>query len=116
MANIKNLRRELKAWGLFWSSNEYGSGFSDKSNVLKVAEFCKRGGVVFSQSSAFEMHVPQDIEVMTYSIDKLSVHERLVLIGKYVKKKKGAELADWAQLPSAKSAEFWLLIAEKALM
>lgn len=116
MANIKNLRNELKAWGRFWSSNEYGSGFSNKSNVLKVADACKLGGMQFSQGGVSEIHVPYNIEVLTRSIDSLSVHERLVLVGKYIKRKKGVELASWAQLPTAKSAEFWLLRAEKALL
>ncbi|WP_273047531.1 hypothetical protein [Pseudoalteromonas sp.] len=115
MSNLKNLRRELKAWGRFWASHEYAQGFSSKSNVEKVADACKLGGMQFS-SVPFEINVPADIDGLTRAIDALSVHERLVIVGKYIKKKKPAELAVWAHLPTAKSAEFWLLRAERALL
>ena len=115
MSNLKNLRRELKAWGRFWASQEYAQGFSNKSNVEKVADVCRLGSMQFS-SAAFEIKVPTDIDELTSAIDALSVHERLVIVGKYIKKKKSADLAAWAQLPTAKSAEFWLLRAERALL
>ncbi|QPB82809.1 hypothetical protein CWC22_007280 [Pseudoalteromonas rubra] len=90
MDNLKNLRKELRAWGRYWASKETVGGYASKSNVERLRECCELGGVFSSDAHLFShgsqgIKVPEHIEDMTKKVNQLSDNYRKVITGRYVK-------------------------------
>lgn len=135
MSNIRTLRSELKAWGRFWSGCTDVGGYSAKSNVERIKEHCQLGGWFCSDAHLYSngadaLRVPEHIEILTARINRLSVHEKLVLVGfyknaftKFSRNKSNAnykvginDLVRFSKLPNEKSVLSWLLKAENKLL
>lgn len=86
---IKQLRKELKAWGLFWRGKQLNIK-QNVSSIEKVSEILKKGTVIDGVSaSAFNtsdsINVPDKYQELDRSIESLSIDCRLALVNKYIK-------------------------------
>lgn len=89
MKNIKQLRKELRAWGRFWRAKQLNECQS-VSITEKVCDMLRKG--VFSNSvpgGAFghseSIYVPTDYQELDYAIEKLSVQCRIAIVQKHIK-------------------------------
>lgn len=118
MKNLKQIRYNLSCWGKFWAKQQTLSGYASKSNVEKLREVCELGGWSHSSVAGLSdsIFIPEDIAFIGKQVDKLGQKEKLVLIGKYIKKKSAAEIKAWANFDEVSSVKFWLLRAERSLL
>jgi hypothetical protein len=114
MRTIKDVQSELKQWGNFWARQEAGQGFSSKSNVQAIKETCEVGcassSTLHLYSSADSIHVPDYIEVIDNSLEKLSRNCRAAIRQCYVNKSIKLSSED------KKAFLFWLRKAERELL
>lgn len=89
--NIKETRIELKRWGNFWRSREYGNGYASVSPTARICETLR--SECFTQGTSHlishlsdNMHEPDDIRAISEIVNRLSNQCRLALVRKYVKK------------------------------
>ncbi|CAH9054867.1 hypothetical protein PSECIP111951_01126 [Pseudoalteromonas holothuriae] len=107
---IKQVRGALKRWGKFWQSKELGKGFKRSS----ISEFSGKpsGGV----AGADEMSVPKEIELITQLITTLRPECIRAIRARYIMTGTMAEAAKLVGFDSKRSAEFWLVKAERSLL
>jgi len=92
-ANIKQVRKSLQGWGLFWARQEMGSGYASKSSTAKICEMLRTEIFVSSDLHLFShlsenMHEPEHIKEISNAIAKLSRRCRLAVSQKYIKGRK----------------------------
>mgnify|MGYP000205937070 CR=1 FL=1 len=107
---IKQVRAALKKWGNFWVKREMGRGFKSQSISDRTGQ--PTGG--FSSSEA--MSVPEDIELITSIISRLRPECIKAIRARYVMGGTMAEASKLLGFDSKRSAEFWLVKAERSLM
>jgi hypothetical protein len=103
---VKQLRKELAAWGRYWASKEYGQGHASRSACDKLGEV-RCFGAVFSESSS-----PAHIAEYDRRIARLSHECRRALRVHYICER------NWAlvEFDSEKSYIYWLKRAERELL
>lgn len=87
---IKQVRKSLAMWGLFWARQEMGSGFGSKSTTARICETLQTE--VYTSSSLYQfshlsdnMHEPEHIKEIGDAIAKLSSKCRQAISNKYIK-------------------------------
>lgn len=109
LVTIKQVRMLLKHWGRFWKCREFGKGY----NRQAVTE--QQGGRGYA-GHADAMQVPTDIATLTSLIASLSPECIRALRAKYLTDLPFVEALRVNGFDSKKSADFWLVKAERSLM
>ncbi len=105
---IKELRKNLNTWGKFWRTKESIQGYATRS----IYERTRGGG----RSSSESIVVPSHIELLTTFIDKLQPKCIRAIRARYIHESPLGESALLMGFDSKRSAEFWLVKAEKELL
>ena len=108
LMNIKTLRKELKVWSRYWSSQELGQGYASRSACDRLKE-----AFTPSSSGGSRGHFPPDhIGRYDMKIYCLTVDCRRALRAKYICNDQ------WQMIgfDRKKTYLFWLLRAEVALI
>ena len=106
---IKEVRKNLKAWGKFWRKKESIQGFATRS----IFESIGGGG---GRASSDSIVVPSHIELLTTFIDKLQPKCIRAIRARYIHESPLEESALLMGFDSKRSAEFWLVKAERELL
>lgn len=112
MQNIKQLKAELKRWGRYQSQQEFGRGYSSKSNVEQM-RLCLLAGGAFG-GVVVESEIPQHLSWIDNRINQLSKDCIKAIRFKYVLKLSKSVARSYG-FETVRSYEFWLLKAENAL-
>ncbi|WP_225738302.1 MULTISPECIES: hypothetical protein [Pseudoalteromonas] len=107
---IKQVRAALKKWANFWVKREMGRGFKSQSISDRTGQ--PTGG--FSASEA--MSVPDEIELITSLISQLRPECIKAIRARYMMPGTMTETSKLLGFDSKRSAEFWLVKAERSLM
>ncbi|MCF2856489.1 hypothetical protein L1286_03315 [Pseudoalteromonas sp. SMS1] len=107
---IKQIRSALRRWGKFWRQRELGKGFSRQA----VTE--QSGGGRSNYFSSDMMSVPEEIELIGQLIAKLRPECIRAIRAKYLLDMELGQAAKMLGFDTKRSAEFWLIKAERALM
>ncbi len=107
---IKALRKNLRSWGKFWRNKESIQGFSSRS----ISEHSDQS--FSSRDLSDNMYVPQQIEKLTESITKLRPECIRAIRAKYICELEMPVAAIRLGFDSKRSAEFWLVRAERELL
>ncbi|KZN45682.1 hypothetical protein [Pseudoalteromonas luteoviolacea] len=107
---IKHIRNALRRWGKFWRQRELGKGFSRQA----VTE--QAGGGRSNYFSSDMMSVPEEIELIGQLIAKLRPECIRAIRAKYLLDMDLTQAAKMLGFDTKRSAEFWLIKAERALM
>jgi hypothetical protein len=91
--NLKQVRKELNVWGMFWAFKREGAGYSSNSVTGRLCETLRTG--VFSigtkyqvRDRADEIRVPEHIQVIDDCLHELTASELMYLKLKYINKKR----------------------------
>jgi len=87
---IKELRTQLRAWGRFWGSKEYGVGYSSSSSTERCCEVLKTGIWASSTKHLFahysdSCHTPAWVDEIDAAISKLPEAHRIAITRAYKK-------------------------------
>ncbi|MCF6435195.1 hypothetical protein [Pseudoalteromonas sp. MMG022] len=107
---IKQVRSALKRWGKFWQSREYGKGF--KRSSMSDSSGRPTGGAM----GADAMSVPQEIELITQLVAAMRPECIRAIRARYLMSGTLADAAKLVGFDSKRSAEFWLVKAERSLL
>ncbi|NOU49537.1 hypothetical protein HG263_03105 [Pseudoalteromonas sp. JBTF-M23] len=107
---IKQVRSALKRWGNFWKAREFGKGF--KSTSISESFGRPTGGFAGAES----MSVPTEIELITQLIAALRPECIRAIRARYLMTGTLADAAKLVGFDSKRSAEFWLVKAERSLL
>ncbi|WP_245556384.1 hypothetical protein [Algicola sagamiensis] len=118
--NIKQLRRELKTWGSYWASKEYGAGYSNRSSFDRMVEQIKLGCHIKIDKHLYSHHsdmiiVPEHIKELDKQIERLRPECIRVIRVRYILNLKGVMAAKIAQMEK-RTFEYWLQRAELVLV
>ena len=107
---IKALRKNLKSWGRFWRSKESIQGYATTS-------ISERSDQTFSNRNHSEnIFVPQMIEELTNLMSQLRPECIRALRARYIHEVPLKEAAILLGFESKRSAEFWLVKAEREIL
>jgi hypothetical protein len=107
---IKELRKNLKMWGRFWRSKETIQGFATTS-------INERSDQTFSNRNHSEnIFVPHMIEALTHKMSQLRPECIRALRARYIHEAPLKEAAILLGFESKRSAEFWLVKAEREML
>ncbi|WP_112353000.1 hypothetical protein [Shewanella benthica] len=107
LMNIKNLRKELKVWGRYWSRQELGQGYASRSACDRLKE-----PFTPSRCGGSRNHLPPDhINSYDMKVYTLAIDCRRALRAQYICN------GQWQLIgfDSKKTFLFWLRRAEMAL-
>ena len=93
LKNIRQVRRDLKVWGLFWSDAEMGQGYARQSVTARICETLRTEIQISSTLYLFSYHadsiyVPPYIQEIGNAVDKLASNCKAAIHDKYIKHKK----------------------------
>lgn len=87
---LKQLRRQLKAWGQFWQQQEQPKGFNGTSSTARVIEQARTG--IWASTDRFSsggnsssIRPPYWVTLLDELTDQLSQEQRRVLNKRYIK-------------------------------
>jgi hypothetical protein len=97
LKTIKQVRSDLRVWGIFWAKAEMGQGYSSQSVTARICEILRTEIQISSDLHLFShqadsMYVPPHIEEIGESVAKLSSPCQCAIRDKYIKQKKRDDL------------------------
>lgn len=88
--NIRELRAELKRWGMFWASKESLQAYASTSVTERCCEVMRTGVWISSEKHLFSHHsesiyVPEHISAIDKIIRPLPVPQKAAINRRYIK-------------------------------
>tara|TARA_Y100000780_G_scaffold225263_1_gene237600 strand:- start:662 stop:1000 length:339 start_codon:yes stop_codon:yes gene_type:complete len=97
LKTIKQVRKDLEFWGLFWQEKQLGAGYASTSPTERACEtlrtkiYTSSDLHLFSHSSD-AIYVPQHIKTIDEAVHLLSIEFKKALKDKYIKCKERNDL------------------------
>ena len=109
MRNVKQVKRELKAWGNYWRFQEVGQGYAKRSACDKLGEVLTNSDAHLYEN---EFDIPEHIQCIDSQIRSLSHDCRRAIRAKYIC------LGTWTLVgfKVRTSYDYWLKNAEIRLL
>jgi hypothetical protein len=90
LKTIKQVRKDLEFWGLFWQEKQLGSGYASTSVTARICETLQTEVFISSDlhlfsHSADAMYVPPHIKIIDEAVSFLSKECRKAIMDKYIK-------------------------------
>lgn len=91
LKTIKETRKLLARWGTYWSKQEFGQGYSNKSSTQKLRETLELGCSTSSSYSSQQsdlIYEPEDLKQVSEALEQLKPEFLGAVVKKYIKKEK----------------------------